>query len=54
MCMYICIQMYVQIGTFENLFQLLTHLVHSGNGVSSVIGEVSGCMYPDVQVMFLK
>ena len=40
--------------TFENLFQLLSHLVYSGNGVSSIIGEVLGCMYPDVQVMFLK
>ena len=45
---------YVCTDTLENLLQLLSHSVPTGNGVPSTIGEVLGCIYPDIQVMFLK
>lgn len=50
---YICMHMYVQIP-LKTFLQLLSHSVPSGNGVPSTIGEVLGCIHPDIQVMFLK
>lgn len=51
-CVYVYIYMYKYILS-TNIF-VTNYLVSSDNRVSSVTSEVLDCVYPVVQVMFLK